>query len=62
MASSVLVVKVAKQLELNPLCNATTSQISDMASNGKLQWTEKFKAYRYYSILMNESNDVSNLA
>lgn len=32
-ASSVLEVKVAKQFELNPLCNATTSQISGMASN-----------------------------
>jgi len=62
MASSVLEVKVAKQFELNPLCNATTSQISDMASNDKLQLTEKVKANRHYSIQINESNDGSNLA
>ena len=43
MTSSVLEVKVAKQFELNPLCHATTSQISDMASNDKLQLTEKVK-------------------
>jgi uncharacterized protein YbcC (UPF0753/DUF2309 family) len=62
MASSVLEVKVAKQFELNPLCHATTSQISNMASNDKLQLIEKVKDNRYFSIQINESNVVGNVA
>lgn len=39
--SPVLGAKVAKQLELIPICYATTSQIPDMASNDKLHLNEK---------------------
>jgi hypothetical protein len=63
MASSVLGEKVAKQLELIPLFNDTVSgRISDMALNVKEQLIEKVKASKYYSIQLDESTDVSNMA
>jgi hypothetical protein len=63
MASSFLGEKVAKQLESIPLSNDTVSQrISGMASNVKKQLMEKVKASKYYSIKLDESNDVSNMA
>jgi ribosomal protein L10 len=63
MASSVLGEKVAKQLESIPLSNDTVSRrISDMVSNVKEQLIEKVKASKYYSIQLDESTDVSNIA
>jgi hypothetical protein len=55
--------KVAKQLESIPLSNDTVSRrISDMASNVKEQLIEKVKTIKYYSIQLDESTDVSNMA
>jgi hypothetical protein len=63
MASSVLGEKVAKQLESIPLSSDNVSRrISDMASNVKEQLIEKVKASKYYSIQLDESTDVSNMA
>jgi hypothetical protein len=50
IANSVLGEKVAKQLESVPLSNDTVSRrISDMASNVKVQLTEKARASKYYT-------------
>jgi hypothetical protein len=63
VASSVLGEKVAKQLESIPLSNDTVSRRnSDLASNVKEQLIEKVKANKYYSIQLDESTDVSNMA
>jgi serine/threonine protein phosphatase PrpC len=63
MASSVLGQKVAKQLESIPLSNDTVSlRTSDMASKIKEQLIEKVKASKYYSVQLDESTDVSNMA
>jgi hypothetical protein len=63
MAGSVLGEKVAKQLESILLPNDTVSRrISDMASNVKEQLMENGKASKYYSIQLDESTDVSNMA
>jgi hypothetical protein len=63
MASSVLGEKVAKQLESIPLSNDTVSRrISDIASNVKEQLIEKVNASKYYSIHLDESTDISNMA
>jgi hypothetical protein len=63
MASSVLGEKVAKQLESIPSSNDTVSRrISDMASNVKEQLIVNVKASKYYSIQLDESTDVRNMA
>jgi hypothetical protein len=55
--------KVAKQLESIPLSNKVIKQqISDMASNVKEQLTEKVKASKYYSLHLDQSSDVGNIA
>jgi hypothetical protein len=63
MASSVLGEKESKQPESIPLSKGTISRrISDMASNVKEQLIEKVKASKYYSIQLDESTDVNNMA
>jgi hypothetical protein len=63
MASSVLGEKVAKQLESIPLFNDTLSRrISDMASNVKEQFIDKVKGSKYYSIQLDETTGVNNMA
>jgi hypothetical protein len=61
MASSVLGEKVAKQRESIPLSNVSR-RISDMASNIKKQLMENVKVSKYYSVQLDESTDVSNMA
>ena len=55
--------KAAKQLEMIPLSNDTVSRrISDLSLNVKEQLVDKIRASKYFSIQLDETTDITNMA